>query len=103
MVVDIKKYKRPQENVICGNPKCNKTFMKDGSEVRRNKKRGADNYCSQSCSSIINHKQLKSGSENSKYLIGVTKADKYTGLREHLRRAKYRTREVNIQIGRAHV
>lgn len=98
MEKEIKKYKRPQLEVVCCNPNCNKLFMKDGSEVRRNKKRGADNYCSQSCSSIVNHKQLKSGFENSKYLIGVTKADKYTGLREHLRRAKYRNQEVNITL-----
>jgi hypothetical protein len=70
--------------------------MKDGSEVRRNKKRKSDNYCSLSCSSIVNHKQLDSG--NSEYLKGVTKADKYTGLREHFRRAKYRNQEVNITL-----
>ncbi len=98
METEVKKYKRPQIEVICGNPKCNRLFMKDGSEVRRNEKRGADNYCSQSCSSIVNHKQLKSGAENAKYLIGVSKADKYTGLREHLRRAKYRDQEFNITL-----
>jgi hypothetical protein len=98
MEKEMKKYKRPQIEVLCGNPKCNKLFMKDGSEVRRNKKRGSDNYCSLSCSSIVNHKQLKSGAQNSKYLIGVTKADKYTGLREHYRRAKYRSQEVNITL-----
>lgn len=96
METDVKKYKRPQVEVSCGNPKCNKSFMKDGSEVRRNKKRGADNYCSQSCSSIVNHKQLNSG--NIKNLKGSTKADKYTGLREHLRRAKYRHQKVNITL-----
>lgn len=96
MEAEIKKYQRPQIQVICSNPKCNKSFMKDGSEVRRNKKRGVNNYCSISCSSIINHKQLHSG--NVKYLEGSTKADKYTGLREHLRRAKYRTREFNITL-----
>lgn len=96
METEVKKYKRPQIQTVCGNPKCSKEFMKDGSEVRRNKKRGVDNYCSLSCSSIVNHKQLKSGDiEN---LKGRTKADKYTGLREHLRRVKYRTREVNISL-----
>ena len=98
METKIKKYQRPQIEVVCSNPKCNKLFMKDGSEVRRSKKRGADNYCSLSCSGIVNHEQLKSGSENSKYLIGVTKADKYTGLREHFRRAKYRNQDVNITL-----
>lgn len=98
MKTEVKKYKRPQIEVICDNHKCCKLFMKDVSEVRRNKKRGANNYCSLTCSGIVNHKQLKSGSENAKYLIGVTKADKYTGLREHLRKAKYRTREFNITI-----
>jgi len=96
METEIKKYQRPQIEVVCGNPKCNKLFMKDGSEVRRTKKRGADNYCSQSCSSIVNHKQLHSG--NVDYLKGTTKADKYTGLREHLRRAKYRNQEIDITL-----
>jgi hypothetical protein len=94
--MEIKKYQRPQIEVVCSNPKCNKLYFKDGSEVRRNKKRGADNYCSLSCSSIINHKQLDSG--NVKNLKGSTKADKYTGLREHFRRAKYRNQEVNITL-----
>ena len=96
METEVKKYKRPQIEVVCGNPKCNKLFMKDGSEVRRNKKRNADNYCSLSCSSSVNHKQLHSG--NFEYLKGVTKSDKYTGLREHLRRARYRNQEVNIML-----
>lgn len=96
METKIKKYQRPQIEVICGNPKCNKLFMKDGSEVRRTKKRGGDNYCSLSCSGIVNRKQLDSG--NVKNLKDSTKADKYTGLREHLRRAKYRNQEVNITL-----
>ena len=91
-----KKYQRPQIEVLCGNPNCNKLFMKDGSEVRRNKKRGSNNYCSLSCSSIVNHNQLHSG--RAEYLKGVTKSDKYTGLREHFRRAKYRNQEFNITL-----
>jgi hypothetical protein len=96
MEKEIKKYKRPQLEVVCGNPDCGKSFLKDGSEVRRAERRGADNYCSMSCSGKVNHKQLHSG--NSTYLKGVSKADKYTGLREHLRRAKYRNQEVNITL-----
>jgi len=96
MEKEVKKYKRPQIEVICDNIKCGKLFTKDGSEVRRNKKRGSDNYCSHSCSSMVNHKQLHSG--RVEYLKGVTKADKYTGLREHFRRAKYRNQEVNITL-----
>lgn len=98
MEKEIKKYKRPQGPVICSNPKCKSLFLKDLSEIKRNKKRGCNNYCSLSCAGIVNNKQLKSGDINSEYLIGVTKADKYTGLREHLRRTKYRTREVNITL-----
>lgn len=91
-----KKYQRPQLVVKCDNPSCGRVFYKDGSEVRRNAKKGSGNYCQLSCSSKANHKQLDSG--NPKYLKGVSKADKYTGLREHFRRAKYRNQEFDLTL-----
>lgn len=96
MEKEIKKYKRPQLEVICGNPECNVKFMKDGSEVRRSEKHGRINYCSLSCSGKMNHSYLQSGGIHK--LEGKTKSDKYTGLREHLRRIKYRNQEVNITL-----
>lgn len=99
MESEVKKYQRPQIEVICSNTKCKKTFMKDGSEVRRNKKRDSDNFCSISCASKLSIKALlnsdKHGEDRN---IGYNKSDKFTGLREHLRRAKYRHHEVNITL-----
>ena len=91
-----KKYQRPQLPVKCDDLECGRIFHKDGSEVTRNAKKGSGNYCQLSCSSKANHKQLNSG--NPKHLKGVTKADKYTGLREHFRRAKYRNHEFNLTL-----
>lgn len=91
-----KKYQRPQIEVKCDNPDCGKTFKKDGSEVRRNIKRGAGNYCSLSCSSKLSvNKLLNSGKQGESKNVGYVKVDKYTGLREHLRRVKNRARDNN--------
>ncbi len=73
--------------------------MKDSSEIKRGKKRGGKNYCSLSCSSKINVKKLlDSGNHGENRNIGYDKSDKYTGLREHLRRTKYRNQDVNITL-----
>jgi hypothetical protein len=97
--MEMKKQKKYQTEVICDNTTCNKVFMKDDSEIKRNKKRGAGNYCSLSCSSKISVKKLLDSGEHLNNLkIGYDKSDKYTGLREHLRRAKYRTRNFNITL-----
>jgi hypothetical protein len=97
--MEIIKHKKYQTEVKCNNTTCNKVFMKDNSEIKRNKKRGSGNYCSLSCSSKISVKKLLDSGEHLNNLkIGHDKSDKYTGLREHLRRAKYRTREVNITL-----
>jgi hypothetical protein len=98
MELENKKYQRPQIEVICGNPQCGKSFMRALSEINRNQKRGANNYCSLSCSGKVKHDQLLNYSGNHKYLKGISKADKYTGLREHLRRTKYRNQEVTITL-----
>ena len=92
-----KKYQRPQLEVICSNPDCNKSFKKDGSEVRRNEKIGRANYCSLECSGKVNHKYLtnKGNIENFK---DVKRGDKYTGLREHLNRVKHRDKNKKYDI-----
>jgi len=97
MGLKTKKYQRPQIEVICGNSQCVKLFTKDLSEVKRNQKRGSDNYCSLSCSGKAKHEQLLTQG-NPKNFKGVVKSDKYTGLREHLRRAKYRNHIVTITL-----
>jgi hypothetical protein len=92
---------RKKELVTCSNPKCNKEFYKDSSEVKRNKKVGRKNHCSLECCGYTSHKHLKKYSEeNIKYLIpyrGV-KRDQYTGLREHFRRIKKRKHDYDITL-----
>jgi hypothetical protein len=92
-----KKYQRPQLNVICSN--CDTSFLKDGSEVRRNEKIGRNNYCSLICSGNKNHKHLKEFN-NSHYLEGQqdNRRDKYTVIREHLNRVKNRNKDYNITL-----
>jgi hypothetical protein len=93
-----KKYQRPQVEVVCSNSLCGKSFTKDISEVKRNQKRGSNNYCSLSCSGKSNHNQLLKFSGNHKLLTPNNRNDKFTGLREHFRRIKLREKEVNITL-----
>ena len=91
--------KRKKELTVCSNPDCRLEFLKDKSEISRNKKINRKNYCSLSCSGKINNKHLLNYVEsNTKYLIPDNKKDDYTGLREHLRRAKKRDPKFNITI-----
>ena len=91
--------KRKQGSVICNNPNCNKEFLKDQSEINRNKKIGRKNYCSLSCNGKTNNKQLMGwGKVNSKYLVADNAKDKYTGLREHFRRVKKRHHKYDITL-----
>jgi hypothetical protein len=92
-----KKYKRPQLEVVCCNPNCNKVFLKIESEIRRTNKRGGKHYCSLSCSGKVSGRVKKKG-VLVKYVKLNNQRDKYTGLREHLRRAKYRNQEVDITL-----
>jgi len=93
--------KRKKELTICSNPNCSKEFLKDKSEINRNKKIGRKNYCSRSCSGYMNNEHLRKFSkENGKHLIQYSNngRDKYTGLREHFRRIKKRNHEYNITL-----
>jgi hypothetical protein len=92
---------RKKELVTCSNPKCNKEFYKDSSEVKRNKMVGRKNHCSLECCGYTSHKHLKKYSEeNIKYLIPYQgpKRDQYTGLREHFRRVKKRKHNYDISL-----
>jgi hypothetical protein len=99
METEKKKYQRPQIRVKCDNPDCGRIFFKDGSEVRRNAKRGSGNYCQQSCSSKNSVKKLLDDKNHGKGKnVGYDKTDKYTGLREHYRRVKYRNQVFDITL-----
>lgn len=95
--------KRKKDLVICNNVSCGKEFLKDKSEINRNKKVGRKNYCSLSCSGKSNTKHLKKWSEsneNKKHIrtLSGNQRDKYTGLREHFRRVKKRHHKYDITI-----
>lgn len=84
-----KVYKRKVTKVVCNN--CGKTFEKAISEIKRTEKKSGNHYCSLSCNgagNINNNLGKKRG--NLLNFKNKTRKDKYTGLREFLRRAKNR-------------
>jgi hypothetical protein len=92
---------RKKELTICSNPDCNKEFLKDKSELKRNDKIGRKNYCSLKCSGHSSHKHLKKYvGENVKYLKPYqnNRRDEFTGLREHFRRVKKRKHYYDITL-----
>ena len=92
---------RKKELTICSNPDCGVEFLKDKSEINRNKKIGRQNYCSLKCSGANNHKHLGNYvKDNVKFVLPHTnnRRDEFTGLREHFRRVKKRKHEYNIDL-----
>lgn len=92
-----KKQKRKQSETICFN--CGISFLKDDSEIKRNKKLKRKIYCSLTCSGKKNHKHLAEY-DNAHYLKGQedNRRDKYTVVREHLNRVKRRSKDYNITL-----
>jgi hypothetical protein len=90
--METKKYQRPQLKVKC--EYCGIEFMKDGSEVRRNKKNGRKLFCSLKCSAD-HYSVLKEyyGQHNDN--LRPRKRDKYSDFREYIRRIKIRQKERN--------
>ena len=91
----MKNYKRKQEIVECH--QCGIQFEKDSSEVKRNNNLGRRHFCSRSCSSKSNE-VFKLLPRNTKNLNPSNRVDEFTGFREHLRRVKYRTKEVDLSL-----
>ena len=92
---------RKKELTICSNPSCGIEFLKDKSELNRNKKIGRKNYCSLKCSGINNHLHLNDYVvENIKYISphSNNRREQFTGLREHFRRVKKRHHDYNIDL-----
>lgn len=90
---------RKQGLTICNNINCCKEFLKDLSEINRNKKINRKNYCSLKCSGESNNEHLKKyNKENTQYLISGNRKDDYSGLREHFRRVKKRDKNYNITL-----
>lgn len=78
---------------------CGIKVEKPTKEINRQKKKGRDKfYCSQVCAAKQSWEHLKEyhGKHNNNLLVGRT--DVHTGLREHIRRAKKRTKDVEIDV-----
>lgn len=88
---------RKQEIVVC--QCCKKSFLKDSSEVKRNTKLNRKIFCSLSCVSVYNNlHNIKNRYNNTKHLNPGNRTDEFTGFREHLKRIKYRTKEVDLTL-----
>lgn len=78
---------------------CEKTFLKDESEVKRSIQRNRRHFCSRVCCGKSNTERIKSypkTSDISKH--AANRNDKYTGLRDFVRRSKTRKCESSITI-----
>ena len=85
--------------IECKCEECGKLFEREKRDVNSGKKKGRKIFCSLGCSGKQNHKHLKKyGKLNTKYLIPNNRKDEYTGIREFLRRIKYRDKDTNITL-----
>jgi len=80
-----KKYTRNLGKVCCDN--CNKEFEKPLSELKRNKELNRRNFCSRLCVGKANYNNF--GDKINK-IPPIRQKDKYSGLRELIRRSKNR-------------
>lgn len=96
---NIQSKKRRQTETICHN--CNKIFLKDVSEINRNKKVGRNNYCSHQCCGSSTFSNLLDENGNIKnfvpYLDGRSK-DELSDFRPHLKNIKRRHFDYNISL-----
>ena len=93
------KYQRKQQEIICNN--CQKSFLKDVSEIKRNLIKGMNNYCSKKCSSSTPQKlaQLEKYRNKDMSLLNPgNRKDQYSIFREHLRRAKRRQKDCDLTL-----
>lgn len=96
-----KVYKRKVTKVVCNN--CDKLFEKAISEIKRTEKKGGNHYCGLSCNGSGNIKKNIGGwyvnsSKKRENFGGGNHGDKYTGLREFLRRARNRKKLGNLTL-----
>lgn len=96
----MKKYKRPQEVVVCLT--CKKEFLKDSSEVKRNKEKGRGIYCSLQCfgKGKKNKKTLEKvrPKDNLLNLNPSNRLDEFSIFRPHLKRAKTRKHDCDLTL-----
>lgn len=94
--------KRKQTKVICHH--CKKRFLKDSSEVNRNKKLNRNNYCSHKCCGISIYKNNlldeygKVKNLRTDQLRFGSSKDEFSDFRPYLRNARRRGHEINIDL-----
>lgn len=92
----MKKYVRKQVEVQCDC--CKKIYLKNESEVKRNEKLRRLSFCSYECLGKNNTQHLEKATRNISQLNPSNRRDEFTGFREHLKRIKYRTKEVSLTL-----
>lgn len=80
----------------CSNPACKTLFERRNSEVNRNARLNRANFCGSSCKGKMNHSHLTY--RETSHLNSANRRDKYTGLRDHLRRAKRRRADTDLSL-----
>ena len=91
------KYTRKKVEQVC--EMCEKIYLKDESEVKRNQKLGRKSFCSLECLGKSNFVYIKEYQNiNITKLKPDNRKDKYTGLREFLRRIKNRNCDCNLSL-----
>lgn len=88
--------KRKQSKIICNN--CNKEFLKDDSEIKRNNKLGRKLFCSLRCSAMF-HNVLEPYHGKFNENLEINLRDKYSDFRPYIRRVIKRNKEKNISTG----
>jgi hypothetical protein len=79
---------------------CGSTFERESREIKRSQKNNRRNFCSRTCCGKANIINIPSD-RRSMYDISShsrNNIDKYTGFREHLRRAKTRAYDIEITL-----
>ena len=87
------------ESVIC--EQCGESFDKISKEITRSIKLGRQQFCSRSCAgkSVGNIEHLsRINPLDASHLNIYNRRDEFTGFREHLRRIKYRNKEVDLTL-----
>lgn len=77
---------------------CNKSYLKDESEVKRNQKLGRKSFCSYECMGKNNTKYLENVRPGASHLNPSNRRDEFTGFREHLLRAKRRDKYCDLDL-----
>jgi hypothetical protein len=77
---------------------CGKKFLRDKSEVNRNKKKGRKTYCSLSCAGKLNNNHLRVFDGKYNCNLKANKSDLYSPFRWHLRNMNQRKHMCDVTL-----